>query len=115
MTWLRNLPGVVVATLAFILWSSAFAALYIAVSLGCAWGWDRPSLGGISLQHWVAAGVWALHLLVIGGLLAWGWTGGPLDNSEARFRPVLASGGAALALAATFWTGLPLLFSSACL
>ncbi|MFZ6761967.1 hypothetical protein [Pseudoroseomonas sp. WGS1072] len=114
-----RVPGILVATGAFILWSLAFLALYVAVSLGCAWGWDRPWDGaggfGLSLQRLVALGVWGLHLLLLAGLLAWAWAPGPLDNGERQFRRVLAIGGAAFGLLATLWTGLPVFLASDCL
>lgn len=115
MTALDRLPGVVVATLAFILWSLAFGLLYVAVSLGCAWGWDRPAWMGLSLQRWVLLGVWTVHLAVLGALLARSWRGTRWGDAEASFRPVLATGGLGLALAATVWCGLPVLLASDCL
>lgn len=114
MTLLRRLPGVAVASLAFLLWSSAFLLLYVAVSLGCAWGWDWPAALGLSLQRWVLLGVWAVHLALLGALLAWSWRGTRWGSAEDAFRPVLATGGLGLALAATLWCGLPVLLASAC-
>ncbi|MDQ1080683.1 hypothetical protein [Pseudoroseomonas cervicalis] len=112
--WARRLPGAALATLAFILWSLAFVALYAAVSVGCAAGWEAVPVGPASLQRLVMLAVWALHLALL-GLLGWAaWSAEPLDDAERSFRRVVGFGGCALALAATFWTGLPVLMTSSC-
>lgn len=56
----------------FLLWGSAFLMLYGVLSLGCRLGWEEITLGaGISLQRSVLAAIFALHLLLIAGLIVW--------------------------------------------
>ncbi|ALN74312.1 hypothetical protein [Aureimonas sp. AU20] len=52
----------------FVIWSSAFIALYAGLSVGCAFGWDQARFGPVSLLRALLVGIWLLHLLMLGAL-----------------------------------------------
>ncbi|MDT8277761.1 Hypothetical protein HVPorG_04085 (plasmid) [Roseomonas mucosa] len=104
----------------FAVWGSAFLALYGGVSLGCAWGWEEASLGPFSLLRGVLLLILAAHLLVLAVLLQWCWrsvafgSGRPLPGEPWHFLGLASLAATGAALAATLWTGLPVLGLSAC-
>lgn len=52
----------------FVIWSSAFVALYAGLSVGCAFGWDAVRLGPVSGLRALLVVLWLAHLLALGGL-----------------------------------------------
>lgn len=52
-----------------LLWAAGFALLYGLHGIGCAEGWDRQLMGGVSRQRALLAAAWLLTL-VAGVLLA---------------------------------------------
>jgi hypothetical protein len=104
----------------FAVWGSAFLALYGGVSLGCAWGWEEASLGPFSLLRGVLLLILAAHLLLLTVLLQWCWrsvafgSGRPLPGEPWHFLGLASLAATGAALAATLWTGLPVLGLSAC-
>jgi hypothetical protein len=55
----------------FILWSSAFVALYAIFSIGCHFGWEQVELGPMSLLRWILVALWAAHLVAHAAALVW--------------------------------------------
>ena len=108
MTGGRKPRDVLFLVAGFVLWSSAFVALYGGQALGCRLGWENVDLGPITLNRTVLLAVWAVHLCVIGLLtvvLA-------RRYASASASPFIERAGLALslcALAATIWIGFPVL------
>ncbi len=103
--------GVLVAMIAgFLLWTSAFVALYAVFSLACIYDWPAPRL--------FVVGVWLVHLIAHGALVAWTlrwWRARPADPADPRpFLRLAAVTIAIAALGATVWTGLPAVLSFSC-
>jgi hypothetical protein len=102
----------------FLVWASAFIMLYAALSVGCALGWERVLLGPVSAQRLVLIVIWIAHifaiLLVFSGYrrtLALR----PIEPEQThRFLTKSVWALTASALAATLWTGAPILQGSAC-
>jgi len=105
---MRNLTGLVAG---FLIWSSAFAALYGLHAIGCAADWQGAGIYASPLRLALLA-VWLMHMAA----LAW---------LTLRFRPFAALKAApfldraacalsALALAATGATGAPVLALELC-
>ncbi|WP_298724709.1 hypothetical protein [uncultured Ferrovibrio sp.] len=97
----------------FLVWASAFASIYAAVSLGCAMGWQGVTLGVITLQQLAPFLLLPLHIAILTAILFSAWR-----IARARHTPgfLLTLHGitAAFALAATLWTSAPLLLASNC-
>lgn len=97
------------ATGGLLLWASSFVVLYALLSLGCEAGWHTRPLAGTNLLTGVLVGAWLVHVLALATL--WKWLGGwPQDGPQPRLARVLA----AVALAATVWTGWPVLALPPC-
>ncbi|MFV0623192.1 hypothetical protein ACBY01_04155 [Sphingomonas sp. ac-8] len=91
------------------LWAAAFALLYGLHGIGCAVGWDRRIVAGVSVQHGALAGAWFVSL-VAAALLAW-----RLRRPRATVLDRATAALGLVGLAATFATGLPILTAPACL
>ncbi len=106
---LRSFPTLLLA--GFVVWSSSLVVLYALSSLGCARGWPDDTLAGLDLLTAVLGAAWVAHValfLPIGIALARlrrRWT-------RSEFASVAMAN--ALALAATIWTGLPVLAGLSC-
>ncbi|KJS36169.1 MAG: hypothetical protein VR70_14370 [Rhodospirillaceae bacterium BRH_c57] len=103
--------GVLVAMIAgFLLWTSAFVALYAVFSLACVHDWPMPRL--------LVVGAWLVHVAGHGALVAWTlrwWRVRPTDPTGSRpFLRLAAVTIAIAALGATVWTGLPVVLTFGC-
>lgn len=100
-----------------LVWSSAFIALYAALSVGCAFGWDTRTIGPVDLQRAVLVAVWLLHLGLIGALLLFARR--RVRNAEpdenARFLTRAALAATIVAAAVTLVNYAPILGLSTCL
>lgn len=96
-------------TAGLLVWASSFVVLYAGLSLGCEAGWHARRLAGANLLTLALALAWAAHLLVLGAL--WRWLGRWPQADMLRW---LARALTAIALAATVWTGWPLLALPPC-
>ena len=96
--------------LGFTVWSAAFLGLYILHALGCEWGWQAREVGGISLLRLVLLATWALHL----GLAVLVAMAARRLRSETTFLLSTAFALAVAAVAATAWSGLPVLALPLC-
>lgn len=52
----------------FVIWSSAFVALYAALSVGCSFGWDSTPFGPVSALRALLIALWLAHLAALGAL-----------------------------------------------
>lgn len=88
-------------------WASSFVVLYAGLTLGCDAGWHARRLAGLNLLTGALAVAWLVHLLALAALWWWfgQWTG-----ALRHLARVLT----AVAAAATFWTGWPLLALPPC-
>ena len=87
--------------LPFVVWSSAFLALYAAHAAGCRFDWDA---------RWPLLAVWLAHLAMLALLSLRSWrapTG--LDLPARLVHPLDLA-----ALAATLWLGVPVLALHTC-
>jgi hypothetical protein len=117
---MRSQPAMLLLLVAgFAIWSSSFIALYGVFSLGCALGWERVVFGPLSLNRLVLLLIWLLHIAAIVLLLFWTARRATLlrtENGSASDFLLWAGWGAMVsALAATIWTGAPILLTSMCL
>ncbi|BDA82984.1 hypothetical protein Sa4125_05260 [Aureimonas sp. SA4125] len=95
MTANRSVAYLLLLVAGLLIWSSAFIWLYGALSVGCAFGWERVAVGPVSLQRAVLLGLWMTHLAVIAALLAF-------THGRLKQHPGLASLDGFFA-GATFW------------
>lgn len=102
-------PGKLLLLVAgFLLWSSAFVALYGVQGLGCRLGWDDMGLGPVSVNRGALLAVWTVHVGLIGAMAA----AQVRRRSAGRGTAFVDRAGLALtfcALVATIWTGIPIL------
>lgn len=94
-------------TAGLLLWASSFVVLYAGLTLGCEAGWHAGRLAGLNLLTGALALAWLVHLLALAAL--WRWFGGWAEPLR-RLARVLT----AVAVAATVWTGWPLLALPPC-
>ncbi|RCW76081.1 hypothetical protein [Pseudorhodoferax soli] len=94
-------------TAGLLLWASSFVVLYAGLTLGCEAGWHAGRLAGFNLLTAALALAWLVHLLALAAL--WRWFGGWAEPLR-RLARVLT----AVAVAATVWTGWPLLALPPC-
>lgn len=97
------------ATSGLLLWASSFVVLYAGLSLGCEAGWHARTLAGINLLTLALVAGWAAHLLALAAL--WWWLGRGSPDGLQRWLSRVLTG---VALAATVWTGWPLLALPPC-
>lgn len=97
------------ATGGLLLWASSFVVLYGGLSLGCEAGWHARTLAGANLLTLALGLAWLAHLLALAAL--WRWFG---RWPRAGIQPWLARVLTAAALAATVWTGWPVLALPPC-
>ena len=97
------------ATGGLLLWASSFVVSYAGLSLGCEAGWHARTMAGINLLTAALVAAWLAHLLALAALWKWlaRW---PQDGMQRWLARVLT----AVALAATVWTGWPLLALPPC-
>lgn len=98
------------ATSGLIVWAIAFALLYGLQGLACAGGWDAISAGPLPLGQAVLVLVW-LAFLVLLGWMVWHLGRHP---AEGAFMHRLGLGIAITGLAATIFTGFPVVATSMC-
>jgi len=60
-----RLPSLILLVIGFVIWSSAFVALYGALSVGCAFGWDTAPFGPVSALRALLIALWLLHLAML--------------------------------------------------
>ena len=60
-----RLPSLILLVAGFVIWSSAFVALYGALSVGCAFGWDAVLFGPVSALRALLIALWLLHLAML--------------------------------------------------
>lgn len=99
---LRSGFGLLLAVGGLIAWASAFVVLYVAVSLGCRYGWQQAELFGLNLLTLLLALIWVLHMAAIAWL---GWYG------LSEWRSIRAAGEIGPSLYLAFLTGLIALVS----
>ncbi|WP_322515191.1 hypothetical protein SR870_19650 [Rhodopseudomonas palustris] len=100
----------------FVVWASAFTLLYAALSVGCAYGWQRIVIADTDLQRAALLAIWGVHLVVQTGILIHCWRlPRTTDDGTAAFTRRVAIGSNAAALVATVWTGLVIPAASPCL
>ncbi|WP_326533405.1 hypothetical protein [Pseudorhodoferax sp.] len=97
------------ATSGLLVWASSFTVLYASLSLGCEAGWHTRTLAGANLLTLVLALAWAAHLLVLAAL--WRHFGRWPREDMRRWLARTLTG---IGLAATVWTGWPLLALPPC-
>lgn len=101
--WLLGTTG------SLLVWASSFVVLYAGLALGCEAGWQARTVAGASLLTLALALAWLAHLLALGAL--WWWFGRwPRAGRLRGLARVLT----AIALAATVWTGWPVLALPPC-
>ncbi len=118
MARILHRSGPLLLALGFLLWASAFTALYAVLSLGCAWNWDRIAWGPLDPLRSILLLVWAGHM----GALVWLVRAGRKPNlarssgspATARFIRAASLAATGAALAATAWIGLAIPFVSLC-
>ncbi|MFL9824204.1 hypothetical protein [Rhodoplanes sp. SY1] len=98
----------------FVIWSSAFVLLYALQSIGCAAGWERPTVAGTSLLRALLVLLWTAHVGALVALLIYTWRRRPGGAEVARFAHRVAIGTSMVALVATLWTGAPIVAASMC-
>ncbi|KQP43167.1 hypothetical protein [Pseudorhodoferax sp. Leaf274] len=94
-------------TAGLLVWASSFVVLYAGLTLGCEAGWHARRLAGANLLTVALAMAWLAHLVALAAL--WRWFGGWTEPLR-RLARVLT----AVALAATVFTGWPLLALPPC-
>jgi hypothetical protein len=103
----------------FSIWASAFACLYVALTFGCAFGWEHATLGRVDALRLALALIWSAHVVATLVLLAWiGRRVGPGSagsKAMAAFVLPVAWGATLSAVAATLWIGAPLLGTQLCI
>ena len=92
----------------FIVWSVAFVALYVLLSIGCRFGWDAMPAGPLSVQRLVLLATWAVHLVGLLAMLAWLRPMADRWRSEegelGRFMALTALALTIAAIVATLWS-----------
>lgn len=101
--WLLGTTG------SLLVWASSFVVLYAGLALGCEAGWHARTWAGANLLTLALALAWLAHLVVLGAL--WRRFGRWPRAGRLRW---LARVLTATALAATVWTGWPLLALPPC-
>ncbi len=114
----RSAANLLLLTAGLVIWSSAFVALYAALSVGCAFGWEAVRIGPFSLQRLVLVGLWLVHLGLVAGLVLWMWKRArrsPDGDGLAGFLGRTSLWAGLVALAVTLVNYAPILGLSACL
>jgi hypothetical protein len=100
-----------------IVWASAFVALYVVLSIGCAAGLHQSqSFGGNALTALLAA-VFGIHLAALGGLQWWAignWRGRRDATRSNGYLAVLTCTITAVGIVALLFIGLPMLLVPPC-
>lgn len=96
------------------IWAVGFSVLYGIQGAGCQLGWETLAAGPLDLLHALLLLAWALHLAAGVWVLRWTLRRGYLPP-ERRVLRFAAPAMAVTGLFATAWTGLPVVFTSACL
>jgi len=100
----------------FGVWALCFTALYAVLSVGCAWGWQEASLGGIGALRLGLIAIWLAHVV----LLAWLFAvlrRQPAESASAPAAIFLRRAGlatTAAAFCAILWLGLTLHTTQIC-
>lgn len=102
----------------FIVWSSAFVALYALQGLGCALRWDALQTLGTNRLTLMLGALWLLHLALLAAL-GWfslrRWRPRPQQfQSVDNFLAAMTCLCVASALVATVYIGVPILFFPPC-
>lgn len=105
--------------LGFMLWSAAFLALYMTLTVGCAFGWhEHTIIAGLTLQRVVLVALFLVALVAAAALLrlAREHARGALEDSRppAGFLALAGFWSTAAAFAATFATFAPVTVLSSC-
>lgn len=95
-------------------WAVGFSVLYGIQGAGCQLGWEGVLIGPLDLLRGLLLLVWAAHLAVLVWMVRWTHRRAysPPDQRFFRFG---AFSLALTGLVAMVWTGLPVVFTSACL
>jgi hypothetical protein len=100
----------------FVVWSSAFLALYAVLTVGCALNWNEPD-SAPGVHRLVLLAVWFVHIAAI-VLLAWGTKilarDRPGSKTVSGFLLAATWGSTLAALGATAWIGIPIFMTSTC-
>ena len=100
----------------FVAWSSAFVLLYAGLSMGCALGWDRVTLGPISLLRLGLLLLWSGHLVVLACLIIASRRRAAAERAgPAAFILKAAVAGSVAAFVATVWTGMVIPAATMCI
>lgn len=100
-----NGRGLLLLGAGFLVWSSAFVALYAMLSVGCRFGWDGIELaGGLTLQRAQLAAIFLVHVAACAALvLALRRTAGASFLGRAAYGAALAAlGSIVFSFAAVF-------------
>lgn len=108
-------PDLIWLLAGFTVWGAGFSALYGVHAIGCRAGWEEAMLGALSANRIVLIVIYVFHI-VLGSALYF-----PLARIAARWErlPGRMVRRAAIiltlaAVAATVWTGAPVLFLETC-
>lgn len=107
-----------VASGGLIIWSSAFVFLYAGLGLGCALGWQRVPLLGSNALTVMLAGLWLLHLALLGAFQwfahgLWDRATGP-DEGAAKFLAASTCLIAGVGILSTLFIGFAVLMLPPC-
>lgn len=95
----------------FLIWSSAFLALYGVQGLGCSAGWDDVRFGSVTLLRPLLIAIWVAHLAA---LLALVWWTRRRMHDGATFLRRAGYVMSCVAGLATIWMGAPILGLTMC-
>ena len=99
----------------FVLWSTAFVALYGLHALGCAWNWGENGGSWTNALRMALTGVWGVHLALIGLLIPYlRRRRSHASKERAATLHTVALALTVAALIATIWIGIPVLMLPIC-
>jgi hypothetical protein len=116
MTGSRNQAFIFMA-LGFTIWASALAVLYATQGIGCELGWQRHSVGPLSVLRWLLIMLWAVHMAVLARLFLIcrrALAIVPASEAPYLFLWRAATTLTVASIVATAWIGLALLAPSMC-
>lgn len=96
-----------------LVWSACFVVLYGLHAVGCSVGWHTPGSVASPLRL-ALVGAWALHLAALVWLVAVYRQATPAGDRTGKFLQLAAWTLGLVALAATLWTGAPVVLLELC-
>lgn len=101
-------------SLGFLVWASAFIALYGMLSVGCEFGWHEIALLGTSVQRLQLIAILIVHVLAGAAVVVMLRRPGEGDNEVAAFMRRVSYAAALAALGSTLFSFFAVFFLTEC-